>query len=174
MPSATKTKPTGTAFEDHVALVCEAYRFQQRAYLEKVEAPTKVIRAGGFSKVVQLKNPFVDFIGVWREHGNRCIVLEAKSTTEPRLPVCRDPGVSADQLEAMEKWWSNGAAVGVLWEHGPEVRFVTLGMLFAARDSDERVSVPWSKAYPIPKGTSEVVAFDFLAVMAKIYPCKAA
>lgn len=171
--AADKKKPTGTAFEDHVALVCEAYRLTQRAYLEKVEPPTKVVRAGGFTKVVQLKNPFLDFMGVWKEHGNRAIHLEAKSTTTPRLPVCRDPGVTAEQLAAMEMWWSNGAAVGVLWEHGPEVRFVTLGMLLEARDNDERVSVPWSRAYPIPKGTSAVVAFDFLAVMAKIYPCKA-
>lgn len=170
-----KAKPTGTSFEDHVAIACEVYEIQGRATFSKVCPPIKVFGGGnaGPKKVVPLPNPFVDFTGAWTERGGRAIHLEAKSTQNPRLPVCRDDGITTEQVEALERWWSAGAAVGLLWHHLGSVRFVTLGMILAVRDGGERVSLAWDKAYPIPEG-SGMMSFDFLAVLSQVYPNAAA
>ena len=166
-------KNTGTEFEAHVALVCDCYRAQGRADITKVEPPIKTLFIGpGKTKVIHLENPYLDFIGAWTERGGRALHIEAKTTQAPRLAVGADNGISADQIANLKRWHNAGAAVGVLWEHAGQVRFVTLTAIDHAREIEERASVQWSKAYPIPQGEG-FVSFDFLAILAVLYPCAA-
>ncbi len=164
-----KEKPTGTKFEDHVQLVCEAYAAQGRASLAKVAPPVLVLRGG--AKVIPLPNPFVDFTGAWTERGGRALHIEAKSTTDPRLPIYNETGIKPHQIENLERWRKAGAAVGVLWEYGTEVRMVSLSLIY--KTAEVRKSIPWVDAYPIPKGTG-LVSFDFLATLGQMYPKPAA
>lgn len=167
-------KNTGTDFETHVALVCDAYRAQRRADITKVEPPTKTLFIGpGRTKTIHLENPYLDFVGAWTERGGRAVHIEAKTTQAPRLPVGNDAGVSAEQLTNLKRWHAAGAAVGVLWEHDGQVRFVTITAIEHARTVEDRASVKWANAYPIPPGDG-FVSFDFLAILSVLYPCAAA
>ena len=166
-------KNTGTTFEDHVAICCDVYRAQGRADITKVTPPSRCLFIGpGRQKTILLENPYLDFVGTWTERGGRAIHLEAKTTQAARLPVGNDAGVNAEQLANLDRWHRAGAAVGVLWEHGSEVRFVSLTALQHAREVEERVSVRWEKAYQIPPGEG-FLSFDFLAVLSKLYACAA-
>lgn len=166
-------KNGGINFEDHVVICADVYRTQGRADITKVEPPTKTVFIGkGKTKTIQLENPYLDFVGCWTERGGRAIHLEAKATSTPRLPVGNDDGVNADQLANLKRWHASGAAVGVLWQHAEQVRFVTLGMITHAREVEERASVAWTKAYPIPYGGG-FLSFDFLSILGKVYPCAA-
>lgn len=170
---AKKEKGTGTSFEEHVQIVAAAYEVQGRAALSKQSAPVLVLMGG--RKVIPLKNPYLDFSGTWIERGGRALHIEAKASKVPRLPIyveTKGAGLTTEQIESLERWRTAKAAVLVLWEHDGEVRGVTLSHIYKARDEENRMSVPWAWAYPIPKGEG-LVSFDFLALLAQLYPCTA-
>lgn len=162
-----KLKTTGTAFEARVREVCQTYLAQGRAKLEKVDPPTVKTSF----RVIYKDNPFLDFVGSWIERGSRIIHIEAKSNSKRRLPIStQKDGVSTEQIANLIAWENAGAAVGILWEHNGEVRFVTLAQMAAAKAEDDK-SVAWEMAYRIPSGPG--VDFDFLAVLHVLYPCNA-
>lgn len=167
-------KNGGTEFETHVEIVCDAYRAQGLADIEKVAPPVKVfgMDARGMARVALLTNPFLDFVGTWTEQGGRAIHLEAKATSTPRLPVGNKDGVDADQLANLRRWYKAGAAVGVLWQHAETVRFVSLTMIEHALNVDQRKSVPWIDGYILPPGPG-LVSFDFLAMLRVLFPLAA-
>lgn len=164
-------KNGGSDFENHVEIVCDAYRIQRLADIEKVAPPVKVFGMDrqGMARVALLENPYLDFIGTWTERDGRAIHLEVKTTAEPRLPVGNKAGVDAEQLANLRRWYDAGAAVGVLWLHGEEVRFVTLTAIQHAMEVDSRKSVPWQDAYPCPPGDG-LISFDFLAMLRVLFP----
>lgn len=166
-------KNSGTSFEDHVEIVCDYYRAARSADITKVEPPTRTLFIGpGKTKIIHLENPYLDFVGTWTARGGKAIHLEAKTTDTPRLPVGNKAGVDAQQLASLHRWHNAGAAVGVLWQHMGKVRFVTLTALQHALEVEERASVAWTKAYPIPAGP-DMLSFDFLPILAALYPCAA-
>lgn len=165
-------KNGGTDFESHVEIVCDAYRAQGLADIEKVAPPVKVFGrdSRGMARVALLPNPYLDFIGTWTERDGRAIHLEVKTTSAPRLPVGNNDGVDAEQLASLRRWHTAGAVVGVLWQHGPEVRFVSLVQITHALEVDQRKSVRWIDAYPCPPGDDGLISFDFLAMLRVLFP----
>lgn len=162
-------RATGQRFETYIKMICEAYETQGRAKIRKVDPPTKTFGGGHAMRIIHLANPFLDLVGSWQERSGRAIFLECKSTQIARLPVCCDGGVTANQYEALMSWEAAGAAVGVLWEHADDIRFVSTGMM-AANRSEGRASVPWKDAYGIPRGLG-FVTHDWLTMLGQIYPC---
>lgn len=163
---------TGKGTEDLVKIMGEIYESQGRAVLRKVDPPTRTIRIAGKPVVIQLDNPFLDFVGTWTERAGRMLVIEVKSTKVARLDVGKDSGVNAKQLAALHAWEKGGAAVGVIWmcdERSREMRFVSLQRIEACR-AEGRASVPWKDAYNIPQGMG-LLTHDFLAILSAIYPC---
>lgn len=157
---------TGTTFEARIKAVCDCYLASGRAYFEKVDPPTVKTQY----RTIYKDNPFLDFVGSWIERGGQSIHIEAKSNSKTALPISADKdGVSVEQIESLEKWQAANAAVGILWEHKGEVRFVTLAMMEDAKAENIK-SVPWARAYRIPKGAG-AVEFDFLAILTVLYPC---
>lgn len=151
------------SFEAMLKLECDRLAVRGIAKIEKVEPPTKTIRQGKFTKVIQLENPFLDFIGTWTECGARTVILEAKSTEEPRLPICVDNGLKVTQMGNLQRWAAAGAAVGILWDHKGDTRFVTLKQVVEAR-GELRASIQWADALRIQKGRGMYVP-DFLAML---------
>lgn len=165
MATKKRAQLSGTSFEARIRAVCDTYLARGLAYLEKVDPPTVKTKF----RTIYKDNPFLDFVGSWMEQHGRSIHIEAKSNSKTSLPISADrDGVSVEQIESLEKWEAAGAAVGILWDHKGEVRFVTLAQMAAAK-ADELKSVPWARAYRIPAGHG--IDFDFLAVLHVLYPC---
>lgn len=156
-----KAKGSGFLFEKHIEAVCETYEMQGRARIKKVSPPS-IVKAWPRPHIVLLSSPFVDFIGSWTEQGGECINIEAKSTTVPRLPIANEKGVKPEQIAALKAWQEAKSKTGVLWEHGGEVRFVTVAMIVAAREKEEK-SIAWDNAVRIP--AQKGVSFDFLETL---------
>ena len=164
----SKAKNNGTAFESHIKLAAEGYAAQGRATLEKADPPTAIRYKGpGKPFVQQLENPFLDFLGVWTERGGRALFIEAKSTEEHRLPICRDNGLTSKQVAALQRWHDAGAVVGVVWHHRGEWRLVTLSLIEMVR-AEGSASLRWADAMTLPRGTG-LIQYDFLTALACIY-----
>jgi hypothetical protein len=164
------TKNQGTWFERDLVRICNAYRGKRTMDLEKVEPPTRVVkRPPTFQpEILRLANPFLDFVGTWTAQGGRAIFLEAKSTAEPRLPLRTSGGLSESQHDALLRWADSGAAVGVLWGHREDVRFVPL-IAIAAQLAAGVKHLKWENATPIPAGVGWI-RWDFAAVLAQYCP----
>ena len=145
----------GTILERLVRNICEGYREQGIATLEKVEAPT--VTRGKI--VIHLANPFLDFVGCMHDTG-RAVFLEVKHTNEPRLSIFGKGGLTAKQCRSLEMWQQAGAIVGVLWYHHDSLRFVSYDDIETIHE--HRKSVPWNMAQEIPKGQTGEIQYDFL------------
>lgn len=154
-------------------LVCDAYDRQGRATIAKVDPPTKVLRIGGKPHVIQLRNPYLDFVGTWTEQGGRMLMFEAKWTSEPVLRILRagqtGSGISHEQLVTARRFWDAGAVTFFLWSHKDQVRFVTPTMVEATLTA--RQSLPWLEAHRVPSGEGFVL-FDFLTQIQPITTTK--
>lgn len=166
---ASRRKVTaGTAFENEVKTVCDAYKSHGLAFIRKVDPPTKTIRIGGGVKTIQLENPFLDFVGTLP--GGRMVMIEAKSTEEPVLRIrdegLRGCGVSFNQLAYAREWEDAGACVAFLWKHNNEVKFLTVSMLEAEKTG--RKSIRWESAHRLYQSVG-FITFDFLAAIKAVY-----
>lgn len=124
----TNASNTGKFFEKELALTLAAYERQGTARLRKVDPPVRMI--GGGRGIIQLPNPFLDYVGALTARGGRAVFIEAKSTAGARLPVGGKDGLTGKQVEALRAWHSAGALVGLLWRRmaGEEVvRVFTVG-----------------------------------------------
>lgn len=160
----------GKWLESEIASLSKLYRRDKICDIEKVDPPTRMINKGGKAITINLANPFLDFIGTWTERGGRTIILEAKESVHPRLPVGveRGDGVSATQMGLLTRWERSGAAVGILWSRGGKIRFVSMAQAAAAL-STGRKSVQWREAYKTPPIGGHPSG-GFMAVMAAVYP----
>lgn len=160
----------GQAFEREMGLVCDAYRAQGRANIRKVDPPSRSFTKGGKTFTTLLANPFLDFVGTWTELGGKAIMVEVKSTAEPRLAVLaagqKGSGISHDQLVNALEWEHAGAAVAFLWQHDRAVRLLTPTMVRAA--TTERRSVPWTTGHLVPAGMG-FCFHDFLTLLHPIH-----
>ncbi len=166
---ASRKKVTaGTAFENEVKNVCDAYAKAGKAFIRKCDPPTRTIRIGGIPKTIQLENPFLDFVGTLP--GGRMIMIEAKSTEEPLLCLrdegTRGGGVSFNQLTYAREWEDSGACVCFLWKHNNEVKFLTVAMLEAEKLG--RKSIRWESAHRLYPSVG-FITFDFLAAIRAVY-----
>lgn len=156
-------KNNGTAFERQLAGIFEAYLKQGRAKIEKVDAPTKVLGR----KVLFMPNPWLDFAGVWTERQGRAILIEAKTTEKPTLELGGTHGLSKAQWDNAMDWQRAGAVVLLLWHHRGEIRVTTPSMAMADCREQNRKSLRWCDAHPLPRGIGWVT-FDPLTWAARL------
>lgn len=164
------TKNQGTWFERDLARICAAYRGKRIIDLEKVEPPTRVVkRPPKFQpEILRLANPFLDFVGCWTARGGRAVFLEAKSTDEPKLTLRSSGGLSESQHDALVRWDAAGAAVGLLWGHREDVRFVPLEAIASQLLAGVK-HLKWENATPVPQGLGWV-RWDFVRALEQYYP----
>lgn len=163
-----RKKNTGKWLQDEIDAIAKDYQRRGILTLKKVDPPTRVI-PGPRPKVIMLENPFLDFIGTWTERQGRCLVLEAKSTEEPKLTICNSGGLSERQWNALHAWETAGAVTGVLWGYREaEIRFVPMAALRAQWRSEAK-HIKWENATPIPRGTG-FCTWDFAAVLRQYFP----
>lgn len=161
-------KNQGTEFEEILHTQHDAYAARGVASLEKVTQPIKVFGPPGRQKVIHLANPFLDFVGVWKERDGRAIFLEAKVTSQPRLALADDDGLKTHQLNALQRWHDAGAAVGLLWHHRGRTRFFPLGTIWAARESG-RKSLAWADGLDLEQD-GDLVFWDYMPILRRLYP----
>src|SRR3954468_23107434 len=118
----------GRGFETSFKKTVEAYRHKEILRLEKVSPPARVMGDGNNRKVIFLPNPFLDWVGTWTERNGRALMIECKSTSEPKLTF--GGGISDNQIEWLLRWHYAGVAVGVCWEFvGEGVAFIPVGQI---------------------------------------------
>jgi hypothetical protein len=162
-----KTHTPGQDFEKRIKDICDLYEIQGIARLRKVDPPTRILRPPGRKPItIHLESPYLDFVGTWIEKGGKTIMVECKSTEEPRLAILAEKqkgsGIKHSQLENAFAWEKAGAAVGFLWHHNGQVRMVTPSMV--AAHATARKSIPWLEAHRVPPGDG-FIFHDFLALL---------
>lgn len=159
----------GQEFEKILEQVHASYAAQGRARIEKTTPPTLIIRPGGGApRLIPLENPFLDFVGAWKEHGGMSLHIEAKRTQEPRLAFNSESGIKVKQMENLLKWQAAGSAVCVLWGHRGDCRMVSINLILAAK-AEGRKSVAWAEAYPLFPGDG-LVLWDYLTPLKVLFP----
>lgn len=153
-------RTTGTDFERNLELVWDAYRKRGICDVEKVDPPTRNVSR----RVIQLANPFLDYVGTWTEIGGRAIFLEAKSTQDPRLELGAG-GVTSKQQAALVRWDRAGAVTGIVWHHRGEVKVITAATFKAAFSMDGVKSFKWRQIPPTPRGEGWII-WDVMASLA--------
>jgi len=111
----TNQNNDGRDFQAEIQRSANEYLYRGWMRLRKVDPPSRVIGGGAGRRVIFLENPWLDFAGVWTERHGRAVFIEAKSTTEPKLAVDRDGGVTEKQADAIIHWRIAGAVAFVLW-----------------------------------------------------------
>lgn len=145
-------------FEDNIEKVLTQYSHQELMLIKKVEPPTRTLGSGFKRRVIYLENPFLDFIGAWREQGGRLVCFEAKHTDKPRLPL-NDSGLKETQRQAMRSWYNYLGVTFALWGYAGEVRFVSVHLVMQTWRAGAK-SIEWEQAEVIPQGKGFVL-FDF-------------
>ena len=142
----------GKAWEKALSDTHATYAWQGRAKIHKVDPPTRIVRAGAkVVKIIQLENPFLDFVGVLP--GGRLVVMEAKSTEAPVLKLDNDSnGITTEQLLALEQWASFGALAAIVWGFGDQARLVPLDLARERLTNGHR-SVLWAYAINVNRMT---------------------
>ena len=152
----TNSANNGTSWEAQIQRTCDDYERRGLARIRKVSPPTRTIGKG---QVIYLENPFVDFIGCLK--GGRMVALEAKSTAGPRLAIGGESGLTQKQIEAMLRWESMGAKVGLLWQCTSVCNaWVDLAVIRHALTLGDK-SIMLKDAHGITQGTGYATA-DFL------------
>lgn len=167
-----KNKNTGKDLENRIVKISKIYHSQERALLYKCDPPSRTFNVNGKTFTTLLKNPFPDFVGSWTEKEGRSILIEAKSTQHPRLPImCKSGGLTVDQVEHLKQWHDSGAAVGIVWEHDLKWKFIGIkqvqATLLMKRGNQPRKSIRWDEAQEIPKNGMNYI--DFLCNLEGIY-----
>ena len=157
---------SGKPFEKMLEHVFDAYRACGIMDIRKTDPPVKVVGTGVRRQVIFMDNPWVDFLGSWREKSGRMIALEAKSTATNHLAVGKTGGVTARQWQALTDWSSAGAAAGIIWECPAGVFFVPLGQAAKAANNRCRVTPEFGIKLPPGKG---FVFWDVAAALRIVY-----
>ncbi len=155
----------GRAFQEKIQTVANQYKFKNLLALAKVDPPMRVMGSGPARRFIYLPNPFVDFVGAWTEAGGRMLCVEAKSTTEDRLPLLTSGGLSQSQYDAMREWAARGAISFLLWEWKDQgVALIELNVLIEAveaiRRKEQFKRIEWREQWKLERGIG-FVHFDF-------------
>ena len=164
----TNRRNDGRGFENALEVIFTRYAAHNRMRVKKAEPPCKVMGFGAGRRVIFLKNPFLDFVGLWNERAGRFVTLEAKSTSKPVLPLDSDGGVTTAQVEALRWWTVAGGAAAVLWEHRGEVKLVLpLTIVDTLRT---RRSLRWEAAGQLIKPGLGLERWQVLAALEAAFP----
>jgi penicillin-binding protein-related factor A (putative recombinase) len=152
-------KNDGQWLEKDLADCHAVYEAKGIAAISKVEPPVRVIYSHP-KQIIMLENPYGDFIGCWTVRAGRNIHMEAKSTSDDRLPINGASGLRPNQIAALRRWRAAGAAVCVLWGFQGAVRYLSLSLI-EARLANGAKSILWAHADAIPAGMG-FLRFDWL------------
>jgi penicillin-binding protein-related factor A (putative recombinase) len=159
----------GRLFETMIERTADAYFNARILRLCKVEPPVRVIGWGQNRKVIFLENPFPDWTGAWTERAGRSLMIETKSTSDPRLPMAASGNLSENQVEWLKRWHYAGAAVGIIWEwKNNGAAFIPIGQAVDIWKSGRR-HIKWEECDPIRQGTGFVL-IDFVENLRRWYP----
>lgn len=144
----TNASNTGKQLEKLLDVIHLEYRIRGIADIEKVDPPVRVLGGGLKRRVIFKENPFLDYIGAIRDTG-QLVMLEAKSTEKPVLACGGKNGLTAKQIENLQRWEAAGAIVGVFWycREAKDAKLVTLADVQITLD--HRKSVTWETAQEI-------------------------
>ncbi len=121
MKKQVRSQKLGALFEKAIEMALRVYAAKGWIVAEKVCPPMRVFG----KRVIFLRNPFLDFVGVHCST-RRAVFIEAKYTTEPKLTM--NGQLSRAQIESMERWRNAGAIVFILWcIAGKEAVLITAG-----------------------------------------------
>lgn len=156
-------KNTGKAFEHELEFTCGAYARAGLATIKKVDPPTRIVGSGFRQKTIHLANPFLDYVGAWTERGGRALFIEGKSTSDHRLSIGRDGGLTEAQVAALTAWRRAGAASFVLWQYqGRVVLLSCLNVEIAIQEGKK--SLAFDEGCPVPRGPAGMI-WDFLSIV---------
>lgn len=155
---------TGKEFERLLEAIFTGYLNRGIAKIEKVDPPVKVVGGGKARRVIFMKNPWLDYAGVWTEMGGRLLILEAKATETERLEI-GDGGITSKQMENLASWHRFGAVTAILWGHRGQVKVITAATIQAAADMELK-AFQWRHLPATPTGEGWVVA-DVLGELVK-------
>ena len=163
----TNASNTGKQLEKLLDVIHLEYRIRGIADIEKVDPPVHVLGGGAKRRVIFKQNPYLDYIGAIRDSG-RMVMVEAKSTEKPVLPCGGKNGLTANQIEAMQRWEAAGAIVGVFWycREKKDAKIVTLADVEITLE--HRKSVTWETAQEIPH-IDGAGSWDYLPLLRAIY-----
>ncbi len=164
--NASNWKNDGRRFEKEIEITAGAYEARGIATLEKVDPPMRIFRRGGSVQMIHLKNPFLDFSGVWTARNGRALFIEAKSTSGHRLAFNGGGGLSENQWTAIHRWRSAGAACALVWEFDTRVVLFTPELLLVAQASGAK-SLKHEDGLPVARGVGAIV-WDFLPVLEQV------
>ncbi len=162
----TNSKNDGRGFQLELESTAAGYQTRGLARFEKVDPPARMMGGGPSRRVIFMKNPFLDFIGVWSKRGGRMLAFEAKSTANHRLAFNNDNGLTSTQWAAMKSWRMAGAACCLLWKHADAVVLFTPEMLQAAQARGDK-SLVFESGIAIGRGEGRII-WDFLPVLEAI------
>ena len=168
-------KNTGKDLEKRITQIAKIYEANKRALIHKCDPPSRTFNVKGKTFTTLLRNPFPDFVGTWTERGGRALLIEAKSTQHPRLPImCKSGGVTIDQVNHLTHWHHSGAAVGIVWEHELRWKFVSIEQVHQTlklkRGNQPRKSIRWDEAIEVPQDGMNYM--DFLKNISDVYEGK--
>lgn len=165
-PPAVRLRPnrsnTGKPFEHLILEALERYDVLGVMRARKVDPPV-AMKDG---KIILRRNPFLDFVGAWTERGGRALFFEAKSTTDPYLPVNAAGGISPGQCQAIREWSRAGAVVFVLWQYRRQVALLPFTTVMAAELGGDHFK--WPAGIAVPEHGFGYP--DFIEVLRQIIP----
>ncbi len=168
-PQRTNRGNDGRQFEAEVEATLTNYALRGILSGQKVSPPVRIIwkpdPSTGKSRqiIIQMKNPYLDYLAVWTARHGRALFVEAKSTSVHRLAVNRDAGLKEHQVENMYRWRKAGAAVALLWKFNGTVCLWTPEMIQRAIAMEYK-SLRFDEGLPV---ASEGGLWDFLPVLEK-------
>lgn len=164
----TNWRNDGRDFEAEFKQTCDAYRRQGILRMEKVGPPARVMGGGSKERrVIFMENPFADWMGVWTERGRTALLLETKSTAEPKLQF--GSTISDTQIEWLIRWAHAGMVTGVVWRWTVERKtvFIPIGLLHQVHRSGRR-HLKFDEGDPIGQGLGFCL-LDFAANLRRWY-----
>lgn len=171
----TNAKNDGRDFQ--VEIENSLIRVSEFIRLRKVDPPVKILGGGKFRKVIFLPNPFLDYVGCWRERGGRAVFMEAKATSKDQLAFNSSGGITENQMDSMKQWTAAGGIAFVLWRCPSGVALITYALLriceIQNQSREAHKHIKWDnvadghKVQTIPRPGGYV--HDFLTTMRRIW-----
>lgn len=116
VPAArTNAGNDGRRWQETVAATAADYERRRVLCLEKTDPAVRIVGGKEDRRVIFKKSRLVDFVGCHTARGGRAIFLEAKCTSEERLPLGRPGGLTAAQVSTLRAWALGGAMAALLW-----------------------------------------------------------
>ena len=127
----------GKAFEQDIVDLAASYEKARVLVLRKVDPPVRMLG----QRVLFLRNPFLDFAGSLTSRNGKAIFVEAKETSDGKLAIKSQNGVTAHQWHMLRVWNCANAITAVVWHAKPRVYFLPVDWIQACLTRCERMHI---------------------------------